>query len=277
MKQPLNSGLSIVRLSDAGKLRERNEDTVASDDSIGMALLADGMGGYNAGDVASQMASLTITAELKAAFSEALHTNKSLSTKQVKNHMSHAIDIANDAIYRVAQSQPQCAGMGTTIVTAIFRDNQAVIGHIGDSRAYRFRNKNLLQLTDDHSLVQEHVKSGLVSESDAAQANYKNYLTKALGISKQAELEMNVVDAKPKDIFLLCSDGLTEMLSNDEIESILLENNNLALAAETLVENANYRGGRDNISVILIGILESFASLHQKSWLKSIMNKVTSQ
>lgn len=269
----MTSKIQIVRLSDTGQLRERNEDTVSSDESIGLALLADGMGGYNAGDVASQMASLTITAELKTAFNAALTAEKTPTVSEIKNYLQHAVDTANEAILKVAQSQQQCEGMGTTILTALFHHNKAIIGHIGDSRAYCFKNQTLTQITTDHSLVQAHVNAGLVDQQDAEKVSYKNYLTKALGIDAVCALETTIVDTERNDVFLLCSDGLTDMLSHQEIEAILLENNNLSILAESLVQNANNRGGKDNISVILVEILEQSIE-GNPGWLKSMIKKV---
>lgn len=270
----LENALSIVRLSDTGKLRKRNEDTIASDVSIGLAVLADGMGGYNAGDVASQMAVLTITADLKTKFKNAIQENQLIDTSNIKSHLVNAVNTANNAIFQVSKEQAQCAGMGTTLVLSVFIDNKVVIGHIGDSRAYLFRNHDLTQLTNDHSVLQEQLDSGLLTAEQAKFVTYKNYVTRALGVESEVDLELSTFDVAIGDIYLLCSDGLTEMVEEDEIRTTLIENSDdLAHAANTLVQKANQHGGKDNISVILIEVLAEFA-LNKTTWYKALISKV---
>jgi protein phosphatase len=270
----LENALSIVRLSDTGKLRKRNEDTIASDVSIGLAVLADGMGGYNAGDVASQMAVLTITADLKTKFKNATQENQLIDTSNIKSHIVNAVNTANNAIFQVSKEQAQCAGMGTTLVLSVFIDNKVVIGHIGDSRAYLFRNHDLTQLTNDHSVLQEQLDSGLLTAEQAKFVTYKNYVTRALGVESEVDLELSTFDVAIGDIYLLCSDGLTEMVEEDEIRTTLIENSDdIAHAANTLVQKANQHGGKDNISVILIEVLAEFA-LNKTTWYKALISKV---
>lgn len=270
----IEQSLKIIRLSDTGKLRNRNEDSIASDATIGLALLADGMGGYNAGDVASQMAALTITAELKSRFNDAQQNLTKLDASNISTHLLDAINIANNAILQVSNEQPQCAGMGTTLVVSMFIDNRVVIGHIGDSRAYRLRDNVLSQLTTDHSVLQEQLDAGLLSAEQAKTVNYKNYVTRALGVDIMADAELNTYDVKRDDIYLLCSDGLTDMVDDDEISLTLSEHNdNLELAANTLIRKANLHGGKDNISVVLIQILQDF-SLSTPKWYNRLIQKV---
>lgn len=270
----IEQSLKIIRLSDTGKLRNRNEDSIASDATIGLALLADGMGGYNAGDVASQMAALTITAELKSRFNDAQHNLTKLDASNISTHLLDAINIANNAILQVSNEQPQCAGMGTTLVVSVFIDNRVVIGHIGDSRAYRLRDNVLSQLTTDHSVLQEQLDAGLLSAEQAKTVNYKNYVTRALGVDIMADAELNTYDVKRDDIYLLCSDGLTDMVDDDEISLTLSEHNdNLELAANTLIRKANLHGGKDNISVVLIQVLQDF-SLSTPKWYNRLIQKV---
>lgn len=270
----LENALSIVRLSDTGKLRKRNEDTIASDVSIGLAVLADGMGGYNAGDVASQMAVLTITADLKTKFKNAIQENQLIDTSNIKSHLVNAVNTANNAIFQVSKEQAQCAGMGTTLVLSVFIDNKVVIGHIGDSRAYLFRNHDLTQLTNDHSVLQEQLDSGLLTAEQAKFVTYKNYVTRALGVESEVDLELSTFDVAIGDIYLLCSDGLTEMVEEDEIRTTLIENSDdIAHTANTLVQKANQHGGKDNISVILIEVLAEFA-LNKTTWYKALISKV---
>ncbi|MDO8961285.1 MAG: Stp1/IreP family PP2C-type Ser/Thr phosphatase [Methylophilus sp.] len=270
----LEHALRIARHTDTGQLRTRNEDAIASDASIGLAVLADGMGGYNAGDVASQMAVLTITAELISGFNQARQTGKQVDSNTAANLMQSAVNSANNAIYQVANEQEQCAGMGTTLVLSLFVDNQVVIGHIGDSRAYLLRNDQLLQLTNDHSLLQEQIDSGLLTPEQAKQATYKNFVTKALGVDPEADLEINTHTVAIGDLYLLCSDGLTDMVDDYEIETTLIEHyDDLESLANALIRKANQRGGKDNISVILISVVEGFP-INRPNWLQSLVKKV---
>lgn len=271
----MEHALRVARLTDTGLLRTRNEDAIASDASIGFALLADGMGGYNAGDVASQMAALSITAECTNQFNQARQTKQAITLQQASIWLMDAVATANSAILEVSNTQAQCAGMGTTLVVALFIDNQVVIGHIGDSRAYMLRNDQLSQLTNDHSLLQEQIDAGLLTVEQAKHATYKNFVTKALGVDPVAELEVNTHAVQVGDLYLLCSDGLTDMVDDHEIESTLITyQHDLEALAHVLIRKANQRGGKDNISVILISVIEDF-SLKQASWLQNMYKKVT--
>jgi protein phosphatase len=270
----LEHALRIARHTDTGQLRTRNEDAIASDASIGLAVLADGMGGYNAGDVASQMAVLTITADLMSGFSLARQSGQKVDSQTASTLMSHAVNAANKAIYQVSIDQSQCAGMGTTLVLSLFVDNQVVIGHIGDSRAYVLRGDQLIQLTNDHSLLQEQIDSGLLTMEQAKLATYKNFVTKALGVEPFMDLEINTHSVEVGDLYLLCSDGLTDMVEPYDIETTLIEHqDNLESIANALIRKANQRGGKDNISVILISVVEEFP-LNKPNWLKSLIKKV---
>lgn len=270
----LEHALRIARHTDTGQLRTRNEDAIASDASIGLAVLADGMGGYNAGDVASQMAVLTITADLMSGFSLARHVGQQVDSQIASTLMSHAVNAANKAIYQVSIEQSQCAGMGTTLVLSLFVDNHVVIGHIGDSRAYVLRGDQLIQLTNDHSLLQEQIDSGLLTMEQAKLATYKNFVTKALGVEPVMDLEINTHRVEVGDLYLLCSDGLTDMVEPYDIETTLIEyEDNLESIANALIRKANQRGGKDNISVILISVVEEFP-LNKPHWLKSLIKKV---
>jgi len=269
----LENVLHITRLTDTGKLRSRNEDSIASDASIGLALLADGMGGYNAGDVASQMAALTITAELKSRHTAAVQACQPWDIHSARQHLLEAISMANQAILKVANEQIQCAGMGTTLVACIFVDNQVVIAHIGDSRAYRLRNDNLVQLTSDHSLLQEQLDAGLLSQEQARNVLYKNFITRALGVDSMTDTEDHVHSVQQGDVYLLCSDGLNDMLEDSEIRLTLIEHSdNLALAASTLIRKANMLGGKDNISVIIVQVVEDFA-MKQPKWYNTLLKR----
>lgn len=263
----LSGVLEIVRLTDVGLLRDHNEDAIASDDTMGFVVLADGMGGYKAGEVASEMAVLSITAELmeSLASQHAGEVDSVLGKQAEAQLIFAAVKSANEVIYSVSQSQPQCAGMATTLVVGVFTNNKVLVGHIGDSRMYRLRHQVLSQMTEDHSVLQEQLKSGLITPEQAKYAVNKNLVTRALGIEPQVELELNEYDVEVGDIYLVCSDGLSDLVDDDAIQSVL---NNLTLdmnaAAQALVQLANDNGGKDNISVILIKVKESFE--YTKTW-----------
>ena len=263
----LSDVLEIVRLTDVGLQRDHNEDAIASDDTMGFVVLADGMGGYKAGEVASEMAVLSITAELMESLANQQLGKIDLALgKQAEAQLIvDAVKSANEVIYSVSQSQPQCAGMGTTLVVGVFTNNKLLVGHIGDSRMYRLRDQVLSQITEDHSVLQEQINSGYITPEQAKYALNKNLVTRALGIDHEVELELNEHDVEVGDIYLVCSDGLTDMVDDDAIQSVL---NELMLdmnaAAQALVQLANDNGGKDNISVILIKVKESFE--YTKTW-----------
>lgn len=267
-----NDALEIVSLTNVGLYRDHNEDALASDSDMGLAVLADGMGGYNAGEVASEIAVLSISAELK----EALRSTSlpdSLEFQAESKLLMNAVKKANNIIYNVAQTDSECAGMGTTLVVAVFINNKVLVGHIGDSRIYRLRSQTLTQITEDHSFLQEQIKWGLITLEEAKYSVNKNLVTRALGIDPEVELELNEYAVEVGDIYLLCSDGLTDMVDDNVIQSTL---NNLSLelakAAEILIELANDNGGKDNISVILIKVNRPFE--HKHTWYSNFLSRL---
>jgi protein phosphatase len=268
----LNGILEIVRLTDVGQRRDHNEDAVASDIETGLVVLADGMGGYKAGEVASEIAVLTLVAELREGLAELPigETDTGTGLLGEARVLRDAVAKANSAIYNVSQSQPQCAGMGTTLVAAVFTDNRVCVGHIGDSRLYRLRGDDFQQITEDHSLLNEQLKSGLITPEQAKVSGNKNLVTRALGIDPTVELELHEYDVEPGDIYLLCSDGLTDLVEDEEIQLTLTAlSANLELAAHQLVQMANDNGGKDNISVILVRPLKPFSA--EIGWLDRLM------
>jgi protein phosphatase len=238
----------FAALTDAGRVRANNEDAIAFDASLGLAILADGMGGYNGGEVASGMA----IALLQASFGRWLsHAGPQAHSRAVKRALQAGTDEANGAILEAGIANLQLQGMGTTLVVAAFGPQRAVIGHIGDSRCYRLRDGKLELLTRDHSLLQEQLDAGLITPEQAAQSPHRNLVTRALGIERSVDLEMHEHEAQAGDLYLLCSDGLSEMVSDAEISSLLLQNCDVSEKALLLVAAANDNGGRDNISVVL--------------------------
>jgi serine/threonine protein phosphatase PrpC len=269
----LEEALEIVALTHSGMVRAHNEDSVAADATCGLVVLADGMGGYNAGEVASGIAvsvTMTETAQpLKNASPIARDEESGEELAVVL--LGRSIQKANASIYQAAQSDAQYAGMGTTIVSALFYDNRVVVAHVGDSRLYRLRDETLEAITRDHSLLQEQIDCGMISVENARHSQNKNLVTRAVGIDAELIPEIHVHDVAVGDIYLLCSDGLNDMVEDDDIQSILYAmQGNLALAAEQLIQTANDNGGRDNVSVILVKVKQEFAQ--PRSWLTKVLN-----
>ena len=261
MTANLGTVLEVATATDPGMVRSHNEDSIGTDVDIGLAVLADGMGGYNAGEVASGIAVAMLTTEMRQVLEDqAPHaveaSGETLAEKFVRENSAKA----NAAIYQTAKSQPQYAGMGTTLVVCLFFDNRMTVGHIGDSRLYRLRQDTLEQVTRDHSLLQEQIDSGMITKEQARYSQNKNLVTRAVGIDPDVETEIHTYIVEPGDIYLLCSDGLSDMVQDEDIHSTLSTlQSNLPLAATQLVQLANDSGGRDNISVILVRVIEDFA------------------
>ncbi len=273
MAASLTEALEIVVKTDPGMVRSHNEDSVFGNPVLGLVVLADGMGGYNAGEVASGMATTLLAKDLEAAFSARSPDGRGSAEGVSYAHeaISALVSQSNSAIYHAAESQPQYAGMGTTLVMALFHDNRATVGHIGDSRLYRLRGDDFRALTRDHSLLQEQIDAGLITAEDARHSQNKNLVTRALGVDPVVETEIHDHEVLPGDIYLLCSDGLNDMVEDEEIALTLQAlGANLDLAATQLIQMANDNGGRDNVSVILVKILKEFPAA--RSWWAKLLN-----
>ena len=254
----LRETLDVAVCSDSGLVRSHNEDSVYADADLGIAILADGMGGYNAGEVASAMATTLLARRFSQLLLDA--ENQGHLPAAPEDLIADEIGGANAAIFNSAESQPQYSGMGTTLVFAWFLGGQLYLAHVGDSRAYLWRNDSLHQLTKDHSLLQEQIDSGMISLEEARLSDSRNLVTRALGVEPDVEVDIGVHDVRQGDILLLCSDGLNDMLDDALIEEVIAEHGaNLANAAERLVERANDFGGRDNVSVILVRVMDDCA------------------
>ncbi len=234
--------------TDPGLVRDNNEDAVLVDPGNQIVVLADGMGGYNAGEVASAMATTFIMEELGRWLSEGGHE---ANARELKRAMEICIDNANRSIFNAANSNAMYAGMGTTMVMGVFIGSRAMIGHVGDSRCYRLRGQTLQQITRDHSLLQEQIDAGLISPEQAQFATHKNLVTRALGVEDTVLLEVNEFRVDEGDLYLFCSDGLSDMVSDERLSALLLSSESLENKCRALVDAANGNGGRDNISVIL--------------------------
>ena len=249
----LKAALETALCSDAGRVRAHNEDAVYVNPHFGLAILADGMGGYNAGEVASQMVASLLSSGVEDAF---MRHNPVPDWQQAHELLEAEIARVNGAVYQAAQSQAQYVGMGTTLVLALFSADAMTVAHIGDSRLYRLRGDEFLQITRDHSLLQEQIDCGMLSQEDARHAKNRNLVTRALGVDAAVEPEIRHYDTLAGDIYLLCSDGLNDMVEDREIgKAVAKYSANLKLAATKLVQLANDQGGRDNVSVILVRLL----------------------
>jgi protein phosphatase len=257
----LRDKVTCVGITDTGRVREHNEDSIATDADLGLVVLADGMGGYNAGEVASGIAVKTIMNLVREGIER-----EDLERPDAATGLSRAAIILRDAIHRAnkiifqtARTQAECEGMGTTVVAALFHDNRVSVAHVGDSRMYRLRSSQLSQVTLDHSLLQELVDRGFYSPEEAQRAANKNYVTRALGVEPQVEVEIKDIPVIKGDVYVLCSDGLSDMVQDEDIRlTINTFGANLEAVAKQLIQLANENGGRDNVSVLLAQAVESF-------------------
>ena len=279
-------GYRYAKATHRGMVREQNEDAIGIAAEFGLALVADGMGGYNAGEVASGLATDFLVRHLSEDLTQLrLGAAKDPGGESTSSRMRHAllrarIDGANEAIIDVADRDPACQGMGTTLALLLFSDGVVTTLHLGDSRIYRMRDDVLSLLTRDHSLLQEQIDAGVLTPAEAQASINRNFVTRALGVDLVADPEINEYDVAPGDLYLICSDGLPDMLSDEDIFD-LLRNPLLAEADEgdqpqlgvprpvdgrvadgaaldevatRLVDAANARGGRDNVSVVLASV-----------------------
>lgn len=244
----VNISLEYFSVLDAGRARRNNEDAVLVDESLAMCVLADGMGGYNAGEVASDMA----VHEVRDEFARWVAAGQVTANEaDIRRALVAAARRANRAVFNASQKTPEYAGMGTTLVHALFGVDRFWISHIGDSRAYRWRNNRLEQISRDHSLLQEQLDAGLITPEEAKFSTHRNLVTRAVGVEPEVDPEVHGHDLRAGDVILLCSDGLSDMLPDDAIAEHLRTNAALPVMARALVDAANAAGGRDNISIVL--------------------------
>ncbi len=256
----LKGKLQFTGLSDTGRVRSHNEDAIGLDLDVGLVVLADGMGGYKAGEVASALAVQTITEEVAKNIRE-VRKQKAYDSGYAPETilLRNAILKANANIHQTAKSQPQCEGMGTTVVACLFYDNRVSIAHVGDSRLYRLRGDRFEQVTLDHSLLQELVSRGFYTPEEARKSLNKNLVTRALGIEPTVQVDVQEDVVLNGEVHLLCSDGLSDMVEDEDIHlTISTFNANLETVAQQLIRMANENGGKDNVSVVLAKALKSF-------------------
>lgn len=233
--------------TDQGLYRKKNEDTILTNEDKRFCLVADGIGGTAAGDIASR-----IFAETAQEIFSLGHTSRNGESEQIQK----TFQLANDRILKYAEGHPGCEGMGCTAELLAFNNTGFVLGHMGDSRTYRLRKGNLKQLTTDHSLVQEQLDQGLITLEEALTHPFKNMISRAVGIKKDPALDVLKGNIFGGDLFLLCSDGLTDMIGANLIQKHLSSAADIHEKAESLINSANACGGKDNISVVLAQITE---------------------
>ena len=232
-------------LTDRGKVRKKNEDCFFVDEGNSVFFVADGMGGHNGGQIASQMASEITEEYVKEHFSD---------DETVTEIMESAIQMANAEIYRKSRKVRSCSGMGTTVEACVLQDGKIFSFHVGDSRLYRVRADELTQLTTDHSYVEMLIENGDITREEARVHPNRNVITRAVGTDPVVSIDCAEFSVEEHDIYLLCTDGLTEMMDDGEILSIITSDLPFRDRAERLVETANERGGTDNITVLMIQV-----------------------
>ena len=240
--------MRIVAKTDKGNVRDSNQDAYAVgefSDEVVWTVVCDGMGGAAGGNIASALAVKVISDKINASYRD------NMSDASVKNMLDSALTAANIEVYDFAEAQPDLRGMGTTVVCAIVRDNQAYIAHAGDSRAYIINSGNIEQITTDHSMVQDLLSRGKITAQEAENHPNKNIITRAVGVDKSIKIDFAQIDMEDDDTLLLCTDGLSNYVSNDEILELMSDGKHYAFA-DRLVQKANSNGGGDNITVVIV-------------------------
>jgi protein phosphatase len=238
-------GILVSGSTDVGRVRRSNEDSYGIYPDLHLYVVADGMGGHVAGEVASRLA-------VEAIRSSRAATLKKGGAIPPDQRLVQAIEQANEHIIQTSKEDPRLIGMGTTVVGALIDQSTAYIGHVGDSRAYLLRNKEIQQMTKDHSLLNEYLQKGLITPENLQDYPYKHIITRALGSHPVVEVELLTIDLQPNDSFLLCTDGLTNMLSEKDIHTVLMTmDNDPEKGCRRLIEVANSKGGEDNITAVI--------------------------
>ncbi len=263
----LGSRLEVAALTDVGRVRRFNEDTVAADKEHGIAIVADGMGGHRAGGVASRMAQDLVLAGLRSRDSQ---------LRQMPSQViERLLQQANASIFTAAQENPAYRGMGTTLAMMLFRGAAVTLAHVGDSRIYRLRAGRLGLLTRDDSLLRDQVEQGLISAQEAGYSHNRHLVTQVLGIQGHVSVHLREASVRAGDVFLACSDGLTDLVDDADIALIMSSlHMNLPLAASHLVQLANDNGGFDNISVVLVKALAASPAPTFSGWLRRLLDRI---
>jgi PPM family protein phosphatase len=245
-----------VGLTDVGRKRNHNEDSFLIDEDLQLFVVADGMGGHAGGGTASRIAVETIDSEMRGAWGLAdnpFEGQHQLQDSPMPEYLRVAVERACGAIFKAAREDPRLNGMGTTVISLCIKDEHAIFGHVGDSRAYLVRGDLIQQISEDHSLVNEQIKAGMITPEEAKNSRYKNIITRSVGFEEEVQVDVMGIVAQPGDHFILCSDGLANLVEDKEIRDIV-KGNELSEGARKLIALANDRGGDDNITVIIVGM-----------------------
>ncbi len=244
----------IAGSTDTGLRRSHNQDFIGFNQELGIAVLADGMGGHQAGEIAAQLAVESVLGTLQGLGDR--ETVGAITSSQLLHIVSNTISDSNSKIFEASEANEEHKGMGTTVVAAVVKGAHVYAGHVGDSRLYLYRDQVLRRITKDHSLAQDLIDKGFYTEAEARSANVSHVVTRALGTRADVEVDTIKAELEFGDILLLCSDGLTDMISDWQIAEVIDNHRgDLDMASEQLIDLANKYGGKDNISVILIQIL----------------------
>lgn len=240
--------MNIVAKTDKGIIRDSNQDAYAVgefSDEVVWSVVCDGMGGAAGGNIASALAVKVISDKINASYRDEMRDSS------IHNMLDSALTAANIEVFDFAEAKPELRGMGTTVVCAIVRNNQAYIAHAGDSRAYVINNGNINQITTDHSMVQDLLSRGKITSEEAENHPNKNIITRAVGVDKSIDIDFEQIDLSDDDVLLLCTDGLSNYVTNNEMIDIMSDGKYYAFA-DRLVTRANKNGGGDNITVVII-------------------------
>jgi len=242
--------ITSAGITNVGMKRQNNEDNYLINDEVGVYVCCDGMGGHAGGDYASQIAVTTVEEVLANIRDEGAPEDDASEDQITQEKIKYAIRLAGKRIYERAQADPEFRGMGTTAVILLFRRGMAYLAHVGDSRGYLVRGGQITQRTEDHSWVNEQIKAGLITAETAKHHRFRNIITRSLGFQEEVEIDTQVLKAEPGDMYILCSDGLTNLVSEDEIRDMLIAKS-FQETLRDLVALANERGGDDNITAVL--------------------------
>lgn len=251
--------ISVFGMTDVGSRREKNEDAYLINTEHNLYIVADGMGGHLGGEIASRLAVSTIEEVIKGVLHDpemTLQADLEIRPGDYRGYLQYAIGVASSRIFYRASNDPSLHGMGTTVVAMMFNGGKAYIGHVGDSRCYVVRGGRIRQLTQDHSLVGEQLRAGVISASDVKNHKLKNIITRSVGFQEDVDVDIIVRPIKKGDKFVICSDGLTNMVTTDALLEVVGEKCPREACME-LIERANLNGGDDNITVIITEVVSS--------------------
>ncbi|MCL2011584.1 MAG: Stp1/IreP family PP2C-type Ser/Thr phosphatase [Cystobacterineae bacterium] len=247
--------LMSIGLTDVGRKRNHNEDSFLLDTDLQLFVVADGMGGHAGGGRASTLAVRTIDREIRELWKlpeSPFGWQTTLKDSPLPLYLQAAVERASAKIFSDAQSNPRLNGMGTTVIALLLHEGHALFAHVGDSRAYLIREERIQQISEDHSLVNEQLKAGMITVEEAKRSNYRNIITRSVGFEEEVQVDIMGLTTEPNDIFILCSDGLANAVEDEEMKKIVLGTSSFEEIPRRLIALANDRGGEDNITVVIV-------------------------